>query len=354
MNETVGDSASGARSDIHESSRIGLANESLRVQTLRGLACLLLVAFHVIGSHATSGLRVDGTSAYRQFANLFMHLRMPLFTFLSGFVYAYRPVALGYASTFAGKKFRRLLVPLLCVSTLYFLLTLVVPESTGQVPLHQMWRIYVFPYVHFWFLQAIILVFAVVVVLESVQLLGTLRRYAIVLAVAMALHLCVRQQNAATSLFSAVQAIYLAPFFLLGLGVNRFRGVLLQPWCIWVSVACFLGAMAVHSVAVVAHGQITEPGTLLELVIGISGTLTLIHTLPYCRPLASLGAYSFTIYLFHPFFVATARSLLKLAQVSSTELGFLLGVGAGLLGPPLLEQALRGMPLPRQILLGQR
>jgi len=279
---------------------------------------------------------------------------MPLFTFLSGFVYAYRPATLGYAGTFAGKKFRRLLVPLLCVSTLYFLLTLVVPDSTGQLPLHQMWRIYVFPYVHFWFLQAIILVFAVVVVLESRQLLGTLRRYAIVLAVAIALHLYVRQQNAATSLFSAVQASYLAPFFLLGLGANRFRSVLLQPWCIWVSFACFLGAMTVHSIAVVAHGQIAEPGTALGLLIGVSGTLTLIHTLPHFRPLAVLGAYSFTIYLFHPFFVAAARSILKLAQVSSTDLGFVLGVGAGLLGPPLLEHALRGMSLPRQILLGQR
>lgn len=354
MNEAAGDSTSGAGSPIDESSRTWLAKESLRVQTLRGLACLLLVAFHVIGSHATSGLRVDADSAYRQFANLFMHLRMPLFTFLSGFVYAYRPATLGYASTFAGKKLRRLLVPLLCVSTLYFLLTLVIPESTGQLPLHQMWRIYVFPYVHFWFLQAIILVFAVVVVLESVHLLGTLRRYAIALAVTMALHLCVSRQNDAASLFSAVQAIYLAPFFLLGLGANRFRGVLLQPWCIWASLACFLGAMTVHSIAVVAHGQITEPGTVLELLIGVSGTLTLIHTLPHCRPLALLGAYSFTIYLFHPFFVAAARSLLKLAQVSSTELGFVLGVGAGLLGPPVLEHALRGMPLPRQILFGQR
>src|SRR3569833_839663 len=134
MNETVGDSASSARSDIQESSRTWLANESLRVQTLRGLACLLLVAFHVIGSHATSGLRVDADSAYRQFANLFMHLRMPLFTFLSGFVYAYRPAALGYAGTFAGKKFRQILLPLLCVSTLYFLLTLVVPGAAGRWP----------------------------------------------------------------------------------------------------------------------------------------------------------------------------------------------------------------------------
>ncbi|HEY6923605.1 MAG TPA: acyltransferase [Steroidobacteraceae bacterium] len=337
-----------------KSSRTWLSNESLRVETLRGLACLLLVAFHVIGSQATSGLRVDADSIYRQFANLFVHLRMPLFTFLSGFVYAYRPATLTYARTFAGRKLGRLLLPLLCVSTLYFLLTLVVPDATGKLPLQQIWRIYLFPYAHFWFLQAIILIFLVVIVLEALQLLSNIRRFAIVLAVAMTLHLCAGLQNAATAPFSAVHATYLAPFFLLGLGANRFRDVLLRPACIWVSLACFLGAMTVHSITVAAHGQIAEQGTLLGLIIGISGTLTLIHLFPHFRPLELLGAYSFTIYLFHPFFVAASRSLLKLVQVTSTELGFVLGMAAGVLGPPALERALRGMPLPRRLLLGQR
>jgi glucans biosynthesis protein C len=354
MNDTVGHSAPALGSNVHESIRTWLTNESLRVQTLRGVACLLLVSFHVIGSHATSGLRVDADSIYRQFSNLFIHLRMPLFTFLSGFVYAYRPATRAYAGTFAGKKLRRLLLPLLCVSTLYFLLTFVVPDSTGRLPLQQMWRIYLFPYVHFWFLQAIILVFAVVVVLESLQLLANIRRYAIVLAMALALHLCVGQLNDATSLFSAVHAAYLVPFFLLGLGANRFRAVLLRPLCVWISFICFLGAMTIHSITVAAHGQIAEPGTVLGLIIGVSGTLTLIHIVPRCRPLELLGAYSFTIYLFHPFFVAAARSILKLTQVTSTELGFVLGMAAGLLGPPVLERALRGMALPRQMLLGQR
>lgn len=354
MNDTVCDSAPGLLSKVHKSTRTWLSDESLRVETLRGLACLLLVAFHVIGSHATSGLRVEAHSIYRQFAHLFVHLRMPLFTFLSGFVYAYRPATLASAGSFAGRKLRRLLLPLLCVSTLYFLLTLVIPDSTVRLPLQQIWRIYLFPYAHFWFLQAIILVFAAVVVLEALQLLANLRRYAVVLAIAIALHLCARQQSAATCLFSGVHATYLAPFFLLGLGANRFRHVLLQPVCIWVSFACFLGAMTVHSITIAAHGQIAEQGTLLGLIIGVSGTLTLIHIFPHFRPLELLGAYSFTIYLFHPFFVAASRSILKFAQVTSTELGFVLGMAAGVLGPPVLERALRGMPLPRRLLLGQR
>src|SRR3569833_297723 len=91
-----------------------LPRESLRVETLRGLACMLIVAFHVIGSHTASGLHVSEDSPYRYFANLFMHLRMPLFTFLSGFVYAYRPVIRGQVRAFAAKKLLRLLLPLIC------------------------------------------------------------------------------------------------------------------------------------------------------------------------------------------------------------------------------------------------
>src|SRR5690348_13562586 len=70
--------------------------ESARVQTLRGVACLLLVAFHAIGSASTSILHVPDDSPYRRFTNLFVHVRMPLFTFLSGLVYAYRPIRAGH------------------------------------------------------------------------------------------------------------------------------------------------------------------------------------------------------------------------------------------------------------------
>jgi peptidoglycan/LPS O-acetylase OafA/YrhL len=331
-----------------------IGQESLRIQTLRGLACVLLVAFHVIGSHSSSGLRVEEDSLYRQFCNLFMHLRMPLFTFLSGFVYAYRPAVRGGLRIFAAKKLIRLVLPLLCVSTLYLLLTLAVPDATGRLPLQQAWRIYVFPYVHFWFLQAIILIFALVLALEALQLLSHVRTYAGVLMLFMALHVYVPQENADSAVFSVVHAVYLAPFFLLGLGVNRFRSAFLRPALPWVIAACFLGLMTLHALTIAAHGPIAERGTVLGLLIGVAGTLTLLYFFPNVRALEWLGAYSFTIYLFHPFFVAASRAALKLAQVTSTELGFAAGLAAGVLGPVVLERMLRRTTLTRRLLLGQR
>src|SRR5689334_1115040 len=125
--------------------------ESQRIETLRGLACVLLVAFHVIGSEPDTGLHAGEGSLYRQFAYLFQHIRMPLFTFLSGFVYAYRPLLPGQLPTFAAKKLLRLLLPFICVSTIYYAVASVTPGASGQMPLHDAWQIYAFPYVHFWF-----------------------------------------------------------------------------------------------------------------------------------------------------------------------------------------------------------
>jgi hypothetical protein len=198
--------------------------ESQRLQTLRGVACVLLVAFHAIGNYPTSGLHVADDSGFRFFANLFQYIRMPLFTFLSGFVYAYRPVSPGLAGDLARRKLTRLLLPLLCVTTLYFAATSFAPsDSNGVIPLDQMWRIYIFPYVHYWFLQAIILIFALVAVLDRWRLLATPARYAVALSACLLVHLAVDMKRADDVPFGALYAMHFALYFVLGLGANRFR-----------------------------------------------------------------------------------------------------------------------------------
>ena len=206
---------------------------------------MLVVALHVIGWSPTTGMQVGEGTFYRNLADLFAPLRMPLFTFLSGFVYAYFPVMTGRVAPFATKKLRRLGLPLLTLTTIYYLLTFVAGDVNGKVPLGDAWRIYVFPYVHLWFLQAIVLIFAALVVLERVGALATFRRFSATLV-------CAAVAGAAIgglayeSLFSYENAIYLLPFFLLGLGANRFREVLLQPAVAWACTLVFVIAAAFH------------------------------------------------------------------------------------------------------------
>jgi peptidoglycan/LPS O-acetylase OafA/YrhL len=62
------------------------------IQSLRGLAVILMVCGHVIGSTRANGMQVADRSAWRLFYLALKDLRMPIFTVISGFVYAMRPI----------------------------------------------------------------------------------------------------------------------------------------------------------------------------------------------------------------------------------------------------------------------
>jgi peptidoglycan/LPS O-acetylase OafA/YrhL len=326
--------------------------ESRRLQTLRGVACILLVAFHTVGNHPWTGLHVADDSAYRFFANLFQYIRMPLFTFLSGFVYAYRPVVPGGAVALARRKLTRLLLPLLCVSTLYFAATVLAPaDSNGVIPLDQIWRIYVFPYVHYWFLQAIILLFVLVAVLDRWQLLATPARYAVALGACIAVHLAVDMKRADDVPFGIFYAAHFAPYFLLGVGANRFRSFFLQPRVSWTCLSLLLVTMALHATILLGGAQLDRNGSLLEVTIAATATLTMVRLFPAFRPLEIIGAYSFSIYLFHSFFVAGIRVASK--QVEMLAVVFVACVIAGIVGPIVLERVLGNVPIVKTLLFGK-
>jgi peptidoglycan/LPS O-acetylase OafA/YrhL len=329
------------------------SSESRRLQTLRGVACILLVAFHTVGNHPTSGLHVADDSGYRFFANLFQYIRMPLFTFLSGFVYAYRPVLPGGVPDLARRKLTRLVLPLICVATLYFAATsFAPPDSNGVIPLEQMWRIYVFPYVHYWFLQAIILIFALVAVLDHWRVIATPGRYAVVLLASIAVHLAVDMGRADDVPFSAFYALHFAPYFLLGLGANRFRSFFMHSRVSWSCLSLLVLAMGLHAMNLLDGDQLDRNGSLLEVTIAATATLAMVRLFPAFRPLEIIGAYSFAIYLFHPFFVAAVRVVSKPVGVLAAV--FVTCVIAGVVGPMVLERVLGNVPWVKTMLFGKR
>jgi surface polysaccharide O-acyltransferase-like enzyme len=62
------------------------------INTVRGLACLLIVALHVVGNAASNGLHLPMTSGWHYVMQSIEFLRIPLFTALSGYLYAGRRV----------------------------------------------------------------------------------------------------------------------------------------------------------------------------------------------------------------------------------------------------------------------
>lgn len=326
------------------------AVRSRQVQVMRGIACLLLVFFHVVGGGASDGLRVADDTVLRKVMDLLLYIRMPIFGFLSGYVYALKPMRPGEAGPFLKGKARRLLLPLIAVSTLFFLVWNGWYGNLGAA-LPDMWRIYLFSYEIYWFLQAMVLIFVLMAVLES---LGALSRWPGV-ALAAAAAFVAGHPLETNSFLSLGGALYLLPYFLAGLATFRFnlagRPVLLTGVAALVSAA-----LVIHGwrVAHLPHEMVAARVTVLSLVIGAGGSLLLLRSVPDNTFLARIGSASFAIFLFHIFFVVAARTALGKLGAPPLPLQIAAGLAAGLAGPMLLETVLMRWSGTRRVFLGLR
>ena len=185
------------------------------IDTLRGIACILLVSYHVIGATMNEGLAVEH-GPLRVGEDLLAMLRMPLFTFLSGYVYARAPIGRSSAWAFLRDKARRLLIPMLAVGTAFAVMHELLP---GARHWHVQWRwMHIMPVAHYWFVEALFLIFIVVVQLERAGALATPQRWLGCWLVSAALYLTPHPIN----WLAIGGAISLLPFFLLGLYCRRF------------------------------------------------------------------------------------------------------------------------------------
>lgn len=312
----------------------------LEINTLRGLACLLLVAYHVVGATRYSGLLIDG-GWMREVNDYLAYLRMPLFTVLSGFVYAARPYS-GRPGSFLLGKARRLLLPMLFVGTVFAVVQELVPGSNARV--ENWYLLHIIPVGHFWFIESLFIVFLVILPLERMNLLSYNGTFILVFSVSLLLYLFFPL----TKLFSISGVTYLLPYFLFGLWCGRFKVIEAIPKAAVLSVAC---------VAFLCLAWLGDEGfskrSIFAIAIGIIGCAVLLGSRLNIRVFAWVGEYSYTIYLLHIFFTAASRILLSRLGVESTYALFVSGCLAGLLGPVLVERALGRFYLFRLLVSGQ-
>jgi fucose 4-O-acetylase-like acetyltransferase len=296
---------------------------NLEIDTLRGFACVLLVSFHVVGISPGFGLHLPENHWLHQFNSALAYLRMPLFSFLSGYVYAARPFKADPASFIKG-KIRRLLLPMLTVGTIFALMQSVTPGTNDNVT--HWWLLHIVPVGHFWFLEALLIVFLIVVALEHWHLLASPQGFAGVWVVSVLAFLFLHT----TAYFAVSGAVYLMPFFLAGLACQRFdlRSVPAR----WL-------AAAILGLACVWLGTLPQPLgqgiSLPGLLAGLSAAFLLLRSGWRWTALAYVGSYSFAIYLMHVFF--TAGSRIAFTRLGVSNLYVLLGLGTllGIAGPML-------------------
>jgi fucose 4-O-acetylase-like acetyltransferase len=318
---------------------------NIRIDTLRGLACLLLVLQHVVGGNISSGLQLDRLHGLVLFNEVLSYLRMPLFSVLSGYVYARRPFRQDAGAFMAGKA-RRLLIPMLVVGTVFALLQSAVPGSNSQITDWHM--LHIRPVAHYWFLESLFIIFMAILALEHVSALTTTPRFAFVFAAAASMFML----EPFPVYFGLAGAAYLFPFVLFGLWFGRFAGNSKDDERVQLQLGLMLLLLAaLHAVMLgQALPHIHSP---VALAIGCAACLILLRSRVESTLLASVGRHSFAIFLFHS--MASAASRIALTKMGLTSLYVMAPAGllAGIALPVLAALWLRNAPLWTQWVLGE-
>ena len=319
------------------------------IETMRGLAVLALVSYHVIGSTPGSGLELGYPHPLRFFADGLVDLRMPFFAFVAGFVFGVKPVTPGGYADFLRGKWRRLAIPGALAALIFALASSIMGTGFAR-GLPDLWQVFFLPYAHFWFLQSILLIF----VFAGGILALTGGRYLPALFGASVL-LFLFAPYVPGNPFSVNGAIYLLPFFLLGLIFERHQHSLMieTPLIVGLALPVALTCLAWNVWHYETAGHLSlQRQDVQSLMMGLALSVLAIQLLPHLPQLGILGPYAFTIYLYHVLATAGAREVLYGLGLTATAPVFLSCLAAGIIAPVLLHLGLQHSPLGRRWMLG--
>lgn len=317
--------------------------ERLKIDTLRGLACVLLIAYHVIGFNAETGLKLS-EGALRDINDTLVFIRMPLFTFLSGLVYAFRPFSFG-GGRFIYKKVRRLLFPMLSVGTIFALLQAFTPGANSKEI--EWLTLHIKPVAHFWFIESLFIVFIFVLICEKLNLFDRFDKFIYVFIFSIMLYI----SPVNSDYFSFSGFVYLLPYFLFGMSLVRFKFSVNMSHIGRLGLLLFL----IFFITLVSKGTFPyfEQRSLSSLISGCLSCLILLIVGIRFKPLAWIGSYSYSIYLFHVFFTAGTRITLHKLNIYDVEIIFTIALIAGLLLPILTEKILEKNYSTNLVFLGK-
>jgi hypothetical protein len=304
---------------------------------------MFLVGYHVIGGEAHQGLKViEGN--YREVNDVLAYIRMPLFTFLSGLVYAYRPFNTGFIGYTKG-KFRRLLVPMLVVGTVFIATKSIVPGTNAT---SFDWRyLHIISVGHYWFIEALFTIFIGVAVLEKFAFLANKTKFSIVFILSCLLFL----SGFEIRYFALNGVMYLLPFFLLGVATERFSlmTVIKPSLGYLLLIGVFISLYLILSDFITLQDKRSFDG----LVIGSIFCCAILAINLKINVLAKIGVFSYTIYLYHVFFTAGTRIFLNKLGLTDINIVFVLSLLAGVFLPILVEHAFNKNNTTRLLFLGK-
>lgn len=319
----------------------------LKIDTARGIACILLVAYHVIGSTPFAGMKMPDGHWLRDINASLALVRMPLFTILSGIVYVGRPVRPAIIGPFLKGKALRLLLPLLFVAVPFAIVQKITPGANLDLTWGEVLLVPVIKFAHFWFIQALFVVFIFVTVMEVAGLLSSVWKSCVVLAVSLLLY---SVRWGVTDVFSLRSSFYLLPYFLSGVILGRFSPSIYnisKETMLIILVAGLCGVMTYIS-------GVQWNGSAFHPVIGIASAIALLCLVKPLPLIGFIGFYSYTIYLFHVFGTAGTRILVERMGLRNDMIVFVASMVVGLAFPIGVHLIANRIPYVSRALLGVR
>jgi hypothetical protein len=149
-------------------------------------------------------------------------------------------------------------------------------------------------------------------------------------------------------------AIYLAPFFFLGMGMQRHHEFLRNRILAFVMGIILVVGLMIQQLSwydVIDYNFSTRSG--IGLSMGVAGTSLLFLAKWNIGWLIILGQYSYTIYLFHAFGTAAGRILIKMAGIEDVVYVFYASLLLGLSAPFIAEKLIDPIQGIRMIFLGR-
>ncbi|MBJ6122692.1 acyltransferase family protein [Sphingomonas mollis] len=257
---------------------------TMRIDEARGLASIMVVAFHAIGSESL----VHSSWAY--LAQSLTFVRMPLFIAITGYLYGLRRGHRPLTFTGWSKRTGRLLPPFLLGTLVCWTISL----HKGRP--FEIVNGLIFGAWHLWYLQALAMILLAVWVMDK-WLRPSNDRLWMVAGAAFAV--------VATGMFSGVaqlsvaKAAYLLPHFLVGAAIGASPALLERRRNrIAIYMAGAFGLIA-HQASLLGVGSEWAKTSLVAATIGVA-TFTLVRTsMPASPVLRRIGAYSLPIFLWH-------------------------------------------------------
>lgn len=330
--------------------------KDLSIETLRGISIILVVMGHVIGSKIDGGMKVADDSFLRHFYFSFQYLRMPLFTVISGWVYSLRPVRVNYTFDFILKKSRRILLPMIFVGGIYYVVQNLVPGTNTSYNLTSIWRILIYPYTFYWYLQALFIVFILIAIIDSNKWAEKFTHWLLILFVSIVI-LLFRDTvipEYVPNYFGFKGGIYLLPFFIIGVGIQRFKNHFTNRYFISILFVILIFAITIQQLVwyhIIEYEFSNHDG--LGLIIGVVGTILCLQINFKIMAFVWMGNYAYSIFLFHSFGTSGGRILLNALGIHNSTPVFFVSLLLGLFLPVGIELIADKFGITRMLFLGR-